>query len=77
MPPSETVQPCECGRVVPEGEHHCWFHHADEHPTEDTYQVCGECWHVYQTAADLEAAWDGPHRTAAEIYSCPECAHDF
>jgi hypothetical protein len=52
--------------------------------TASTYRVCPECFHVYETAADLvaadQAAWaDGPHppRDPDKIYSCPECTHDF
>jgi hypothetical protein len=52
--------------------------------TPTTYRVCGECFHVFETAADLvaadQAAWsDGPHppRDPEHIYSCPVCVHDF
>lgn len=72
------IQPCECGRVVPDDEHHCWLHHVDEHP-DGAYRVCGECFHVFPTAANLEEALlaDGISKPAADIFACPECAHDF
>jgi hypothetical protein len=60
------------------------MHHVKEiEPGETVYRVCGECWHVYRTAADLEAAWmreapEGcPPRPADEIFFCQECIHDF
>lgn len=78
-------QPCDCGRVLADDEHHCWFHHADENP-DGAFIVCGECWHVYRTAADLEVAYERaiaemglpPHyKDAADIFFCQECIHDF
>lgn len=78
------VRPCDCGKVVPEDQHHCWVHHAKEaEPDEAVYIVCGECFHVYRTGADLEAAYERekpygcPEQRAAEIYFCQECLHDF
>lgn len=62
----------------------CYSCGRSEPMTPSTYRVCPECFHVYETAADLvaadQAAWaDGPHppRDPDKIYSCPECAHDF
>lgn len=52
------IQPCECGRVIPEDEHHCYIHHVDEWPADGvTYRTCWECAHVYLTSEDLEAAY--------------------
>lgn len=77
---AEAVQPCECGRIVGPAEHHCWWHHTDENP-EGAYRVCGECFHVWRTADDLEYACrevnGGRHVPAEKIDACPECCHDF
>lgn len=60
----------------------CWFH-GDEPIPDGAYLVCGECGHCYVTAADLIEAErrlypDLPARTsAAQMWSCPLCAHDF
>lgn len=78
---AEAPQMCGCGRVVAEGEHHCWFHHENEHPERPgVYRVCGECSHVWETSEELELAhWNGySGRLEAErIFSCPLCSHDF
>lgn len=71
----------------------CYSHNQIEVPGDATYLVCGECFHVYETAEDLEAAdvWAekqtekyllpgetiGPPRVAAAIFACPYCGHDF
>ena len=77
-------RPCDCGRVVAKGEHHCWEHHKDETTDETPFIVCGECWHIYQTAQELETLYNeevkangGPWRTVTDIFFCPLCIHDF
>lgn len=69
----------------------CWIHNASEVQTVNSYKVCGECWHVWQTEADFRADVEvlyrylGTDGTAFvlevppldEIYSCPFCVHDF
>ena len=83
-------QPCECGadlRQVAENANHCWIHHVDEPITEETYRVCGECFHVW-TADELvsvdlalrQALGDSEPvlpATPEDIWCCPECIHDF
>lgn len=32
---------------------YCWYHHALEPMTATTYRVCGECFHVFETAQEL------------------------
>lgn len=82
MEPDLAVQPCECGKVIGDDEHHCWIHHEDEW-VDEPFIVCPECFHVYATAEDLETAWqrefpEGTEpRPAAEIFFCQECVHDF
>lgn len=71
---------------------HCKFHDVDEPITPDTYRVCGECGHAFETDvrlivetnktnAALERACPGAelprHVTPDEIDSCPFCNHDF
>lgn len=69
---------------------HCYSHEEDE-PDDPCYRVCGECFHVFPTAADLVrdhnaevqvmmAKWGGSLLVAAdveEIFSCPWCSHDW
>lgn len=31
----------------------CWSHGRSEPVDDDTYRVCGECFHAFQTEADL------------------------
>lgn len=66
----------------------CWIHNEFEpfDPKVD-YWACGECMHVYRTAADLVEAnnkmADFIHLEsiktdkAADISVCPLCTHDF
>lgn len=81
-------QPCECGRVLPAREHHCWHHHADESSADDRGSIyCGECWHIYPSPAHLVKAYNrqslviqGPdfkRRSFADIYFCPLCLHSL
>jgi hypothetical protein len=71
---------------------HCTFHDVDEPITEDTYRVCGECGHAFETDvrlivetnktnAAMEKAVPGAelprHVTADDINHCPFCYHDF
>lgn len=66
---------------------HCWIHDVDEIATDDSYKVCFECRHVYQTAERLWAAHlahyvgvapaDLPPFDPDRLVSCPLCAHDF
>ena len=62
----------------------CQIHHVIEVSDDETYRECGECWHVFQTKADLQAACDalcdeaGWTRLDAEVVgSCPLCVHDW
>ena len=78
---TQVEQPCECGKVLAPDEHHCFIHHADEYEP-DPYIVCGECFHVYETAEALENTHqanfpDSPSKIAIDISCCPECIHDF
>ena len=71
-------------------EQHCCSHGEDE-PQEPCYRACGECYHVFPTAADLVrdhnaevqammARWGGELLTAQhvdEILSCPWCSHNW
>lgn len=71
-------------------ESHCYSHNEDE-PQKPCYRACGECFHIFPTAADLVrdhnaevqvmmARWGGQLLVAAdagEIHSCPHCAHSF
>lgn len=69
-----------------------WCHHHKIHeliPMGGAYRVCGECGHVYATAADLVDAYNwalGEHgleglrlsvRRAETIAFCQECLGDF
>lgn len=60
----------EC--VDPERTSHCWFH-GDEPLTDDTFQVCFECGHVYETPAELVAEWrrQSPRPTLREALHWP------
>ena len=64
----------------------CFSHDVDEPRDADTYEVCFECNHVYQTEADLLAAHNrtllaNKERPRTELgslaYFCAECLHDF
>lgn len=63
----------------------CHVHNVEEYENDDTYLICYECNHVYQTSDDLIAAFmplserygDGAPRQPKDIHSCPLCAHDF
>jgi hypothetical protein len=63
---------------------YCAVHEKDEPTTDETYRVCFECGHVYETEKDLEEAWDETYpqtllrgRPARKIDFCPICLHDF
>lgn len=36
----------------------CYHHHDYEDASGEIYRVCGECLHVYRTAADLVSAYN-------------------
>jgi hypothetical protein len=59
----------------------CQIHHVIESSDENTYLECGECWHVFQTEDDLlnaDAEWRGERLSNGDdVWSCPECIHDF
>lgn len=60
---------------------HCFIHAPVIEPiTTDTYRVCFECGHVYETEKDLEAVeqekW-GRLTLAERIMACPLCVHDW
>lgn len=63
---------------------------VNERVTSQTYRVCGECGHVYDTEEALiheedqwRQRWNAqgdrwpPVDDAESILSCPLCAHDF
>lgn len=72
------------------GKTHCYSHGEDEEQS-PAYRICGECYHVFPTAADLVhdhnaevqvmmAKWGGSLLVVAdagEIFSCPWCSHDW
>jgi hypothetical protein len=65
----------------------CWHHNRSE-PTPEggAYRICGECFHCFNTEADLLAA-DRTMRTEVglsgvavsgdDVLYCPLCSHDF
>jgi hypothetical protein len=58
----------------------CHIHGVHEPDQPDDYHACVECWHVYRTKEELEAAhekWDVGHLDAEDIFACPLCTHDF
>lgn len=61
---TETTQPCPiCGRTdcfssEPKTTSCCWSHYEIEPLGLDPYRVCFECGHVYQSPADLVAAYN-------------------
>jgi hypothetical protein len=70
----------------PYGPDHCYFHGVDEPTDDDTFRVCLECCHVYQTEADLIVAANQAaleyqlgkvYASADEIKWCPLCIHDW
>lgn len=76
--------PCVCGwlesRAEP-GTSHCQIHHVDEYAV-GAYRTCHECFHVFFTEADLIGAHNrdpGARQVTSgdEMWSCPECIHDF
>lgn len=68
---------------------HCWWHDEDEPVDDETYIVCGECFHVYQKPGDLHRMWRMSARNhgmpwwrrwtrrTKDIFFCPLCIHDF
>lgn len=66
----------------------CAFHLRDEPITEDTFKVCGECWHAFQTEDEFRnAVADAMFECGLGLYAatmleenstcCPFCSHDF
>lgn len=63
----------------------CFWHHVWEPDNDDTFKVCFECQHVYQTEQDLLGTFNEKmpplgieRRDSAEgIDWCPLCAHSF
>ncbi|MFJ4828452.1 hypothetical protein ACIP79_00700 [Streptomyces sp. NPDC088747] len=71
----------------------CFSHGRVEPDDENTYRVCLECSHVFQTEADLIRDHNAelaevrvrqpgapvlPDATSGEeIWTCPHCIHDF
>lgn len=80
----------EEGMVVPEGFVACHVHHQLHRIPKRLYLVCFECGHPW-TKRSLRRAyrkimWEmdgvrgwarGLFRRARDVYSCPECIHDF
>lgn len=62
----DTWRPCECGQYIdelPDILVHCFWHHKNEPvPVGGAYQICGECQHVYASAAALVAAYNDAAR---------------
>ena len=57
---------------------YCEIHHTEESVTAATHRVCLECGHVYETERDLHVTWIVEWGYCPEeIFSCPECSHDF
>ncbi len=62
---------------------HCYFHNEDEPVTEDSFKVCYNCFHVYQTIDELNSLAsddDPPEGTVfrtARIDNCPLCKMPF
>lgn len=59
----------------------CAYHNAAE-PYVDDAPICGECWHQFQSDQDLvdqHNAEPGIRQaaTAADVFACPLCTHDF
>lgn len=67
---------------------HCAYHNDDEPATKETYRICAECFHAFQTAEDLQNAYVDqmvaidpavsralPHPN--RILFCPLCTHDW
>lgn len=64
----------------------CSIHNVDEPRDDDTFQVCFECNHVYQTEqdlldshnADLVLYGEEPRSELGFLrFFCGECVHDF
>lgn len=67
-----------------DGDPGCFWHGPEPIP-EGAFRVCGECWHCFETEADLRAAVATMHQECelpppapdAPLWVCPLCAHDF
>lgn len=71
--------------------YHCYCHNIDEPADSNSYLICFECCHVFQTEKELIDAfnknlieyYDGLHiegplaSLGDEINFCPFCTHDF
>lgn len=59
---------------------HCYWHNEDE-PEAEIFRACLECRHVYQTPADLLAAWftetGYQWPDADSVPACAYCGHDW
>jgi hypothetical protein len=63
---------------IPDGW--CEWHQRVEPDLPGDYRACGECWHVFRTAGEVESVLRermGIISTADEISACPYCAHDW
>lgn len=84
--PHEMTEACE--------QFHCFYHNVDEKPSRRKGAFsCGECWHRFQSTADLVWAyrkmvwgvyppglgrlWRFLTVRHSQIFHCPHCAHDF
>lgn len=64
---------------------HCMIHGVDE--PDGGYRSCGECWHVFRTAADLLGEHNRISQQArpgrrdetdpGRVFCCPFCCHDW
>lgn len=66
------------------GDDHCYSHNIDEPFGPNSYRVCGECGHVFDTAEDLIEDFNSempeglpPEVDVQKINFCPWCTHDF
>lgn len=78
-----------CDEQFPDGTCSSWCYGCMrcEPLREGDYRICGECFHVFRTPAELVGAdlavvrrlgEDEPDpRPADQIAVCPVCAHDF
>jgi hypothetical protein len=67
----------------PDPDSHCCWHDVDE--PQGGYRTCFECWHVYQTAAELLAEHNKvlaslglpPETDVERVHCCPFCTHSW
>lgn len=63
---------------------HCWTCGVDE-PDQPCYRACGECMHVFRSAAELLEGHNKhlavygmePATDPDQVFCCPHCVHDW